>query len=294
MAGTSGVEHVARSVPDEPLRTLFSTPNTAAVYVHASRKYGMFPIDTRRTIRTLRTVEIHATDLYREIAREPGMDNDAFDHLARRVNLASSRRSALSVLGGLGLVGAAGIAVPGADAKRKKKKKKNKKKRGCTPQPRSVTCRNRCGSVLDNCRQTVQCGDNCPVCTTCSSRGTCELQAEGAPCGGTNSCTADGQCTCDSSLCGNFEVCSGDTCVSCAVIGKPCCTNNVCQVGAVCNFGTCLPCGRSNELCCANQICDPGRTCVGGICKDCGATGLPCCTTGIDCVGSTCNAGTCV
>lgn len=216
------------------------------------------------------------------------MDHDAFDLLARRVNLATRRRSLLGALGGLGLLGGASLAGPDADAKRKKKKKKKKK---CVPDSRAVTCRGRCGSVQNNCRQAVQC--DCPVCSRCDSGGVCVQEAVGTACGGTNSCTADGQCACDSDRCGGFEICSGGSCVVCGIIDALCCENAFCQVGAVCNFGTCLACGRSNERCCANQTCDPGRACVQETCEDCGDSGQPCCTTGNACLNGACNAGTC-
>lgn len=223
------------------------------------------------------------------------MDNDAFDRLAQRVDLATGRRSLLGVLGSLGLLSASGLISPDADAKRKKKKKKKpKKKLTCTPVSRAVTCQGRCGSVLNNCRQSVQCGDDCPICTRCGNQGVCDREAEGTPCADEKTCTADGRCECDSALCGSFEVCSGGECVGCAVIGQPCCANDRCQNGAICNFGTCQACGRSGEQCCANQICDPGRACVGQVCKICGDIGQPCCPTGIDCQGSQCIEGTCV
>jgi hypothetical protein len=60
--------------------------------------------------------------------------------------------------------------------------------RSCTPQERSRTCQGRCGSVPNNCGQSVEC--SCPAGEICRSDGTC------SPCDGNNACPSG--CTCSS------------------------------------------------------------------------------------------------
>jgi hypothetical protein len=106
------------------------------------------------------------------------MDGVTFDKLARQVITAANRRSFLTGLAGAGWFGIALTQVEDAPAKRRKRKKK-KPKVTCTPDARSKTCQGRCGSVLNNCRQAVQCGNDCPICTRRSGQGACVREAAG-------------------------------------------------------------------------------------------------------------------
>lgn len=204
------------------------------------------------------------------------VDGDAFDRLARRVDLTAGRRSVLRALAGVGMLGAALASDHDADAKRRKRKKKKKK---CLPESAAKTCAGRCRSATNNCGTLIVCDSTCPACQRCASNSRCEADPTKV---GTD--------------CGDNLVCQGDgKCVACGLEEQPCCAGSSCeQAFRVCDFGTCKLCGRSDEVCCANQTCDPGRVCLGARCKDCGVEGKPCCAGNSCTDGSTCQAGTCV
>ena len=244
------------------------------------------------------------------------MDDSTFDRLARRLEALASRRTALGALSGAGFVAALGGSRLDVSAKRKKKQKK------CKPESTSATCGARCGSVKNNCKQTVECG-SCPDCAQCVS-GLCEgdPDQEGDPCGQTGQiCNANGTCACNASSCGlgsgcfngvceacgdtdeqccpgnscdGGNVCLAGACEACGFLNAPCCSSNNCpQAGTGCFDGTCEECGGTDEQCCPNNICDTGRVCLSGTCEDCGVDGQPCCAGNACQLGTTCVSGFC-
>ncbi|MCA9877298.1 MAG: hypothetical protein KC442_05940, partial [Thermomicrobiales bacterium] len=136
------------------------------------------------------------------------MDASQFDHLSKALARLTGRRPLAQALATLPLIGASGLLAGetaarrkrrgGAQAEKKKakkksfcldgqtiraKKKKAKKlrKRGvtpgkcqdCIPDTKAQTCAGKCGSVVNNCQQTVNCG----VCGCLPVTSTSALQA---------------------------------------------------------------------------------------------------------------------
>lgn len=196
--------------------------------------------------------------------REPIMDAERFDMLARSVPAAGSRRRALAaVLGGL-------LALLGATetAAKPKKKKKNKKKRSSPAPPPisppppsgcSGTCAGKACGADDGCGKPCQTG-SCPAGQACQS-GQCV--STGCPTG-TKDCGSTLGCR---ECCNDVDCCPPDrpTCNDSTVNGvyKTCTASGVCQCRAdypaECTFGSNpAPC----HTCCTGADCvnDQGRT----------------------------------
>src|SRR5262245_32856565 len=123
------------------------------------------------------------------------MDGFAFDRLSRTLSAQPTRRRLLGLLTALPL---AGLVVTQADeltsaAGRGHKSKKGHHSQGksnlrptgnqtgqnpgpgqCTPAPLTATCAGQCGSVVNNCGTSVDCGPcacgaSCPPCQTCDA-----------------------------------------------------------------------------------------------------------------------------
>ncbi|MCA9863784.1 MAG: hypothetical protein KC432_12210 [Thermomicrobiales bacterium] len=128
------------------------------------------------------------------------MDATRFDHLAQSV-AGATRRSLLGALTALPLVGGL-LALVGeeeADAhgRRKRRKKRHKygkgrrrtnrrSKRRFRPEAVAQTCAGTCGSVLNNCRKTVDCGScacdpTCAACFTARNSRVCREAAWSIP-----------------------------------------------------------------------------------------------------------------
>lgn len=188
------------------------------------------------------------------------MDGRHFDHLARMLSEAGTRRgllgllSALPVLGGLlALFDPEPAEAKGRRKRRKKRRKRRKgrdkdkgkkqhknKKQRCKPHARTRTCAGQCGVVKNNCKKPVDCGP----------------------------------CTCNPP-CGSCETCTGDfVCEAC----EPCCDGDCCtQANAVCHAETgacCVP--HSHAQTCDRQCGEVRNNC--GIIEDCGP-----CTCGEGC-----------
>ncbi|MCA9864289.1 MAG: hypothetical protein KC432_14750, partial [Thermomicrobiales bacterium] len=99
------------------------------------------------------------------------MDNCRFDHLARVLSDARTRRGLLATLTTLPMLGAL-LALAGtdnADAKDRRRRRKQrhkqrkshgKRKHGCKPKGKGKVCAGRCGAVTSRqtCGRTVDCG----------------------------------------------------------------------------------------------------------------------------------------
>ncbi len=188
------------------------------------------------------------------------MDDGQFDHLVRRVTSLTSRRGLLGLAVSLPILGdgLAHLAPVGVEARKHKKHKK--KPTVCTPEAQATTCAGRCGSVQNNCQQTVTC--TCPVCQTCAD-GRCQpvanatVACDGSPVNviGNLVCTnntsevgvcVDGACNCGAHTYDPATkrcVCRASDTAQCAANSGP---NTCCRVGQVCTPGEggtgCVPC----------------------------------------------------
>ena len=220
------------------------------------------------------------------------MDATRFDRLAKALAAAGTRRGVLNLLGSLPLVGGlgawvAGEATPGVGARKRHKRrrrrhrkhhKKNNKKH-CQPESPAETCAGKCGEVLNDCNDPVDCGScvcdpSCPVCQSCDeTTGVCVPNPDmaGADCDDGDACTSgttcsDGACgggapvVCPATECQDPGACDPET--GCAPptnkpAGTPC-TSAEC--GACDGAGTCVSgthCGSGEEAIC----CGPGTSC---------------------------------
>lgn len=258
------------------------------------------------------------------------MDARHFDHLARSLSAAGTRRGLLAVLAALPLLGGLfALLDEETDAKgrRKRRKQRHKKRTGkrkdnqkgkhkgkhkkkpmlsCTPDALATTCAGRCGSVVNNCQQAVDCGPcdcepPCPHCQTCdaaSSQCVPDPAAAGADCAPCRRCDGSGACVECTPCCD--DVCCPDAGSICHLGSGACCVpeseSQTCAhtCGSVTNnCGQEVDCGdcTCNPVCPICQSCDlETGACVasgnGDACND----GDPC-TTGSTCSGGTCGAG---
>jgi hypothetical protein len=216
----------------------------------------------------------------------PSLDARHFDTLARVLSAGKSRRrlltmlSAVPVLGGLeGILSPAETEAAGRRKRRKKRHKhgkgrrrKHRKKKPCRAESVAQACSGKCGSVQNNCKQSVECGScacdpACDVCFTCqegpNTPGTCVVDPaqQGETCGSDGKvCQPDGSCTCipltqcpAGKECGSYpDGCGGFvTCPSICSNPTPICTDNVCTA-----------CSADNQ-CASGDICEEGQ-CVTG------------------------------
>jgi hypothetical protein len=207
---------------------------------------------------------------------------------------------------------------------RQQKAQKHKHKHKCKPQPHATTCAGTCGTVTNNCKQSVDCGPctcdpPCPACQSCDARGQCQPCAvccddvccdqANALCHATTSacCVPDSKAQTCSGQCGEMTNNCGR-----AVDCGSCSCNSPCPECQICHqvSGECIadpsqandPCGESGQICQADGTC----ACSGGSCGDCRTCGgdgrcqacTGCCDSG-QCVTSCggcqiCQDGQCV
>ncbi|MEZ4563967.1 MAG: hypothetical protein R2853_14650 [Thermomicrobiales bacterium] len=267
------------------------------------------------------------------------MDDRHFDALTRALTAGDSRRRLLArlamlpVLGGLpGIVDAGDAEAGGGRRKRRVKRHKHgkgrrrnrKRTKKCRSQPIAQTCSGACGTVLDNCQKSVDCGPcdcgSCPICQTCDTiTGECipNTVTAGDACGDGLICV-DGQCVCDGTGCPT-GCCEANTCyvddaTACGSAGGAC---TPCAGAEVCDAGTCCspdgatppsgaaccaglikcPTGVCQADCCAGVSCrTPGDECSGGVCAPpptCGQFQADC-TTGSQCCSGSCAVSGCL
>lgn len=211
------------------------------------------------------------------------MDDGRFDRFARAIAGFTSRRGLLGLAASMPITGGALALLEPADIqakKRKKKKRKKKKKKTCTPDPKSTTCAGTCGSVINNCKQTVDCGScacdpPCGECLVCNdTTGACVPAQNGAVCGAGPACnsgvehpqdTCDGAGACQPGAdqpCGLYE-CAATSC-------KTACDGTAdCFPTAYCNgSGVCTEKGNNGESCLGGNECFSGA-CCGNVCQEC-------------------------
>lgn len=261
------------------------------------------------------------------------MDANHFDTLTKVLSAGDSRRRLLAGLAGvpllgglLGILDADEVEAGGGRRKRRKKRHKHgkgrrranrrgKKKPGCTPDSLAQTCGGQCGSVTNNCGQSVDCGSckcatNCGTCETCNPQtGACvpDPARLGQVCGAPGQvCQADGTCWCDDTSCPVCRSChrTGVCTNPCRSAG--CCDGVTCQPGLdklACGNGgiACVVC-EDNEECVQNEeneyVCTCEPECTGKVCGDadgCGGTCTGGCGDGLVCADGRCIAdqGTC-
>jgi DNA-binding beta-propeller fold protein YncE len=180
-----------------------------------------------------------------------------------------------------------------------KHKRKKKKKHGhaCEPDSFAQTCDGRCGDVINNCDEPVDCGScecnpECLVCHICNAEtGECQPDAEQVDqdCGGGRVCQEDGSCACSGDSCGAGFICDGESgeCIGCGGSGETCCDGDACGSGLICTSeNLCAPCGGAGDLCCEGGECGNGLVCgQDDQCVSCGGSGEVCCA------GSSCDTG---
>jgi hypothetical protein len=212
------------------------------------------------------------------------MDSARFDALTR---VLSSRRTAMiGALGGL----AALLSLPGSDADAHNpvpacNKIKNSARRRaclrrarqhnrshiCRPQPPSVTCANRCGPILDNCRKQVNC--TCPANQPCDlGSGTCICLTDGQNCTSAPQCCQETIPTSCAHSGTNTDELEGPT-RCCRVKGFGCTSRLGCCAFDDGGGGTwvvsCSPggtCGGAGAACGGGPACASG-TCIGFVCQ---------------------------
>lgn len=164
----------------------------------------------------------------------------------------------------------------------------------CEPESLAQTCAGTCGSVQNNCQQSVDCGSckcnpACPACQRCNeATTTCEPDPDqvGDDCGDGLLCQDDGQCACEGNSCGGCRACEAGRCVVDATI--LCTAQDQCHEAGVCypQTGKCTnPAKADGTSCDDGDQCTTDNTCQSGVC-----TGTPknCSTE-----GDICNDGVC-
>jgi hypothetical protein len=135
------------------------------------------------------------------------MDAPQFDALSKALSTGNTRRRVLGALAAVPTLGGLAGLFGGDEAEaRKGKRKRRKKKKKCKPQPASQTCAGTCGNVINNCKQSVNCG---PCTCTPDCTGKCAGGSDG--CGGT--CTGN---------CSTNQICDGGICQACDVCAQGC------------------------------------------------------------------------
>lgn len=218
------------------------------------------------------------------------MDARYFDALTRTLSTVGSRRHLLRfcatvpVLGGLFALLVLDDTEAGGRRKRhklrhKKNHRNSKGRRGngkkkCKHEPVSQTCSGTCGSVINNCKTSVDCGScacnpTCETCFTCqegpNAIGACVVDPaqQGETCGDPGQvCQPDGACACTDTTCSDCTTCGPDGfCVPC----DDCCDGDgVCQPGmtnAACGSGTCDICTGQEQCQSQSCVCVPLTTC---------------------------------
>jgi len=194
------------------------------------------------------------------------LDSDQFDHVARALSAALSRRTAFGVSVGT-LLGALG-SREATDAKKHKKKRKKKCKAGITKK-----CGTRCIPVDACCTS-----NDCPIGSLKLCRnGACVCPEGEVPCLGVciqagtccvdTDCPTGGTCKTGACFCPPNEVVCGTTCANLATSGQHCrICNHSCASGD-CFLGACR-CENSGE-CPADCQCDfireGGRACFASL-----------------------------
>lgn len=194
------------------------------------------------------------------------MDAGHFDALARTLTPANPRRRVLGVLATLPVLGSLVVLLDANETEAKDRRRRRKtrhdrrkhpgqrkhhKRKKCKAESVGQTCANRCGSVSNNCNQSVDCGScacdpACDACFTCqdggpTTLGTCVVDPaqQGQTYGLVGQiCQADGSCACDAGSCANpTPICANGACVFCSAT-NPCPAGQCCAGDGSC--GACL------------------------------------------------------
>ncbi|MEO8796777.1 MAG: hypothetical protein ABI551_02735 [Polyangiaceae bacterium] len=174
---------------------------------------------------------------------------------------------------------------------------------GCDPDPIGKVCAGRaCGSVINNCKQTVYCGGGgTSACSgkgqVCESNGACCTPDNATACAGKCNTTAVNNCgqtvSCPGS-CTAGQVCSGVSCCSPEPISTTCGAS--CGLQKTNNCGQTVNCGCNlSQVCSSGACCTPnkvtcGAKCSGSVTDNCGQTFS--CTASCDDICL--NGGTCL
>ena len=183
----------------------------------------------------------------------------------------------------------------------------------CTPDSKGKTCEAKCGTVINNCGQEVNCGA-CPVETcqnaACNGQNTCVYTPVQDGDKGPN-CDGQGQSCCDGVCCANGQTCAGGACCPNARACGAVCLEEPCNSAQclVCNAqsGTCVSSCNGDQKCCGGtciaktrcctegtpDVCPSGKKCCGGTCIANSACCDGACPEGKVCCDGTCYSGVC-
>lgn len=141
----------------------------------------------------------------------------------------------------------------------------------CTPQTRAQTCNGKCGNVVNNCGQTVDCGPCDPVVCqtgTCGATNICTYANQ--PSGQPGTLCSDPQVCCQGACCAVGQVCdtrpNPDVCCTPETKShtcRPATGPQRCGISVVNNCGQLIDCGACDVLTCQTSNCNgaPNGTC---------------------------------
>jgi hypothetical protein len=181
------------------------------------------------------------------------VDSARFDTLTRvlatrRIAITSSLVGGIAVLLGVSWVeeAAAHNPIPAcrriADPVKRRRclrraRAHNRKRHSCRPRPVAITCVNRCGRAIDNCRKPVACA--CPVGKSCLLNNSCA-----SACSAPETCPPG--CTCLFPAVEGGMYCIS-LAVSCATVPQVCTSTVQCPLGQHCMLTGCGVSGPENR-----------------------------------------------
>src|SRR5262249_12239558 len=113
----------------------------------------------------------------------------------------------------------------------------------CTPDPTTTTCAGRCGSVVDNCGQQVECPLSCDDAHDCGDTHCVACTALGSICSSTDECCQAEATFCRSAGNGENTYCCREIGGDCSIHSEvQCCGDLGCEESKCCVF-------RGNEGC---------------------------------------------
>lgn len=215
-------------------------------------------------------------------AREPTMDPNSFDTLARSLGSSSTRRSVVS--GSLAGLFALLLPIGDAGAKRGRRHGNAHGSGGAHDRPKGHPLEAEKKRHRKKKKKPAPCASQCAgkMCGPDGCGGSC------GACGGSTSCRG-GQCVPDSGACtpacGGGQVCQGNGACACPA-GSTLSCNPLLVTDCMCCPAGQHYCNGACRECCSGADCNGGgRYCEGNVCRcpnqqqDCGGICYSCCTS---------------